>query len=89
MSKYIAYSDRLGEIVASRAKQKKLSRFHVISSSDKNAWTVVKENSLRSIRRFSTQKAAIAFAKQYAQPSSVDKVIVHDKYGRVQSVIAI
>lgn len=89
MAKTITYTKKLGALVAKRARAKASARFHVISSTEKNGWSVVSENSARSIRRFSSQKAAISFAKKYAQPKSIDKVIVHDRYGRVQNVITI
>lgn len=89
MARVITYSTRLGAMVSKRVKGTTPTRFHIISAGSKSGWDVVSENSSRSIRKFRTKKEALTFARRYGQPKSVDKVIVHNRDGRIQNVVKI
>lgn len=85
----LKYTQRLGRVVARETKAPgRLRRFHVISSNSGSGWSVVHEGSVRSIKGFKTQKAAIGYATRLVSKSARE-VFVHGRDGRIENKIAV
>ncbi len=76
------YTKALGRIVATGAKSVHSGRYHVISGIPEK-WVVVPDGSVNAVKAFSTQRAAVAFAKQTAARKT-GEVVVHQRTGLIR-----
>lgn len=82
------YTKSLGFAVAKGAKGSAHGKFHVISvGADK--WAVVSEGMIRAIRAFSSQEAAVSFAKQYAISKAAGELVIHARDGSIMNRISV
>lgn len=72
--------------MAMSAKVRGSGRYHVISG-DAESWSVVPEGSVRPLRAFTNQTAAVHFAKLTASKKT-GEVIVHARSGQVRNMIS-
>ncbi len=86
MPKKSLYTKKLGMKVASDALPELVGHYHVISG-DSSKWTVVSEGKVRPMKVFSTQKAAISFARRTASLKT-GVVYIHAKTGQVRDKIS-
>jgi hypothetical protein len=86
MARKSLYTRKLGGIVAQDIHPVVAHRYHVISGITQN-WMVVSEGRIRPIKAFSTQRAAVDFAKRTASKIT-GEVIVHGKTGQIKDTIS-
>lgn len=86
MPKKSLYTKKLGMQVANDAQPTFLGHYHVISANARK-WTVVSEGKVRPLKVFTTQKAAISFARRTASLKT-GVVYIHAKTGQVRDKIS-
>ena len=87
MGRYVRYTKELGRKVANGARSSG-RRYHVVSSFNRPGWSVIAEGAGRTYKGFRTKQEAISFAKQ-SNRNSLIEVVVHNKDGYIQDVIAL
>lgn len=80
----IIYTASLGRFVSRAAKIAKTDTAHVIYNSS-NGWAVVMDGSSKSVKSFTTKGGAVMYAKKYLKSKSGNKVIIHDRNGKIAS----
>ena len=88
MAKKIVYTKQLADAVAKDAKGTILGKFHIVSSQT-GKWAVVYHGTVRPLRSFITQKAAISFAKNYAVAKSIGQLVIHGEDGSITHRVSI
>jgi uncharacterized protein DUF2188 len=88
MRKPLRYTKKLSLAVVKMAEISAAKTYHIISTFNRPGWSIVPGGKDRALRRFETKQAAISYAKNFSN-SSISKLIVHNKDGGVENIIAL